>query len=379
MYSVYDYCAMAKDEARVHAYTEALRRHVTPDSVVVDLGTGVGLFAIVAAKLGARRVYAVDLSDAIEVGRELARAAGVHDRVTFMKGSAWELTPAERAHILFYDLRGTSPLFHDNFRLASHARTSWLRPDGVAFPTRDRLVAAVVAAPALWERLTLAKKAVADLGIPTGPIEKVFHGSLHSDRYEPITADDVLTKPFTWAELTYGPPPPKSVAADGSVDVTKSGAAQGICVWFETDVVPGISYDTAPGTQRTYARSFLPFRSEVRLEAGDRVELSLSALTDGSEWAWSHTVVRASGVREPGPRQTTFEGEVLSLDALLGSAPTAKPKLTKEGERALSILSALDGSKTLEEIARTIARGTDEGALSRALNEVRSAARKHAR
>jgi predicted RNA methylase len=379
VYSVYDYCAMAKDEARVHAYTEALKQHITPESVVVDLGTGVGLFAIVAAKLGARRVFAVDLTDAIEVGRELARAAGVEDRVTFIKRSAWEVTPPELAHILFYDLRGTSPLFHDNFRLVHHARTHWLRPDGVAFPTRDRLVAAVVRAPALCERLSLARDAVARLGIPVAPVERIFSGSLHTDRHEPITAEDVLTTSCTWAELTYGQTPPKSVAGDGAVDVTKPGLAQGVCVWFETDVIPGISYDTAPGTQRTYARSFLPFRSEVLLAAGDRVELTLSALTDGSEWAWAHSVIRAGGTREPGPRQSTFEAEVLSLDALLASAPSAKPKLTTSGERARSILDAFDGERSLLEIARSISRGDDEDAVQRALSEVRAVARKHAR
>ncbi len=379
MYGVYDYCAMAKDQARVRAYSEALARTTTKDSVVIDLGTGVGLFAIVAAKLGARRVFAIDLSNAIEVGRDLARAAGVADRITFIQGSAWELTPPELADVLFYDLRGTSPLFHDNFRLVRHARKSWLRPPGVAFPTRDRLIAAVVRAPALCERLDAARKAVAALGIPTAPVEQVFHGSLHTDRNEPITADDVLTEPFTWAELTYGDVPPRGVNGDGSVRVTREGLAQGVCVWFETDVLPGISYDTAPGTQRTYARSFLPFRSPVQLASGDRVEVSLSALTDGSEWAWSHTVVRPSGERQAGPRQSTFQGEVMSLDALLSSAPTAKPTLTKEGARVQGILSAFDGQRSLEQIATDVARGTDEDAVHRALNEVRALARKHAR
>ncbi len=379
VYGVYDYCAMAKDQARVRAYSEALARTTTKDSVVVDLGTGVGLFAIIAAKLGARRVFAIDMNDAVEVGRELARAAGVGDRVTFIRGSAWDVTPPELAHVLFYDLRGTSPLFHDNFRLVRHARSKWLRPDGIAFPSRDRLVAAVVRAPALCNKLLAARRAVAALGVPTGPIDKVFYNTLHTDRHEPIAADDVLTEPFSWAELAYGAVPPRGVSGDGTVRVTRSGDAQGICVWFETDVLPGISYDTAPGTQRTYAHSFLPFRDPQNLSSGDRVEVSLSALTDGSEWAWSHTVVRASGERQPGPRQSTFEGEVMSLDALLRSAPSATPKLTPDGERNRSILSALDGQHSLQQIATDVAQGTDEDAVQRALNEVRSIARKHAR
>lgn len=40
---------------------EALEKHVKPDSVVFDIGTGSGILAIVASKLGAKHVVGVDL------------------------------------------------------------------------------------------------------------------------------------------------------------------------------------------------------------------------------------------------------------------------------------------------------------------------------
>jgi len=54
---------------------------------VLDLGCGTGVLAIAAAKLGARRVVAVDPSpEAVEVTRASARLNGVERRVTTVAG-----------------------------------------------------------------------------------------------------------------------------------------------------------------------------------------------------------------------------------------------------------------------------------------------------
>lgn len=72
MHSIANYGAMIADRVRVSAYADALRRVITSDSVVIDLGTGTGIFALLACRFGARRVYAIEPSDAIQVAREIA-------------------------------------------------------------------------------------------------------------------------------------------------------------------------------------------------------------------------------------------------------------------------------------------------------------------
>lgn len=61
---------------------EALERRVKPADVLLDWGTGSGILAIAAARLGAARVDAVDTDPvAVAVAQENARANGVGDRV----------------------------------------------------------------------------------------------------------------------------------------------------------------------------------------------------------------------------------------------------------------------------------------------------------
>lgn len=66
----------------------ALEERVRPGARVLDLGTGSGILAIAAAKLGAGRVLALDTDpQAVTVARENVHRNGVADRVRVARGS----------------------------------------------------------------------------------------------------------------------------------------------------------------------------------------------------------------------------------------------------------------------------------------------------
>ncbi|MCS7282936.1 MAG: 50S ribosomal protein L11 methyltransferase [Anaerolineae bacterium] len=66
----------------------ALEEHVRPGMRVLDLGTGSGILAIAAAKLGAAKVLALDNDpQAVVVARQNVRRNGVADRVQVAEGS----------------------------------------------------------------------------------------------------------------------------------------------------------------------------------------------------------------------------------------------------------------------------------------------------
>lgn len=66
----------------------AVERHVRGGETVLDLGTGSGILAIAAARLGARRILAMDDDEtAVSVARANVRANGVERRVTVRHAS----------------------------------------------------------------------------------------------------------------------------------------------------------------------------------------------------------------------------------------------------------------------------------------------------
>ena len=108
MYSISNYGAMIADRVRVRAYAEALRQAITRDSVVLDLGTGTGIFALLACRFGARRVYAIEPSDAVQVAREIAAANGFAGRIEFWQALSTDVTLPERADVIVSDIGGDS-------------------------------------------------------------------------------------------------------------------------------------------------------------------------------------------------------------------------------------------------------------------------------
>src|SRR5688572_29166529 len=75
---------------RLAQYSAALAQVIRPGDTVLDLGAGFGILGVLACRAGARRVHAVEASDACAMGREVVQAAQMADRVTFFHGSSFD-------------------------------------------------------------------------------------------------------------------------------------------------------------------------------------------------------------------------------------------------------------------------------------------------
>src|SRR6266511_5050393 len=99
-YSLHHHAGMIRDRVRTDAYARALEEVVRPESVVLDLGAGTGILTLLAARAGARRIFAVEHADIIELARELAVANDLADRITFVQGTSTAVTLPEAADVV---------------------------------------------------------------------------------------------------------------------------------------------------------------------------------------------------------------------------------------------------------------------------------------
>jgi predicted RNA methylase len=153
-YSVADYGAMIVDPVRMDRYVRALERAVRPGAVVVDIGTGTGIFALLACRFGARRVYAIEPEDVIQVAGEIAAANGCADRIEFIQAMSTSVALPERADVIISDLTGALPWFSQHLPSVIDARRRLLAPGGVLIPQRDTAWAAIVTVGELYRRWT---------------------------------------------------------------------------------------------------------------------------------------------------------------------------------------------------------------------------------
>ena len=379
MYSVLDYGLMADDGVRMSAYARAIERAVKPGSVVLDLGSGTGVCALLAARAGARHVYAIDLNPAVWVARDLAKENGFADRISVYESSSFEVDLPEKVDVIVSDLRGQTPLNGNHLAAVTDARARWLRPGGVSIPLRDRLLVAAIESQEMARLLATGWESTGNLGFSVEACRTSVLNSVQDDRRRSLPASAIISTAESWATVEYWSATAADEVYGGTVELTgtRRGTAHGLAVWFAATVFEDITYESAPGQELAYARCFLPFLEPVHLTEKDQLEVSLRADARGERWSWETRVRDRSGAQKAHFRQASFLGMPTSPAALLRSSMSAKPSVSPRGERMRRLLLAMDGRRTVNELVEDLTRELEptDPMRARIAEEIRDAIR----
>ncbi len=85
---------------RLSKMNQAIRAAVKPGDVVVDIGTGIGTYAVMAVRAGASRVYALEPDRVADVAARVFEVNGVRDRVVLLRQRADETDLPEQADLI---------------------------------------------------------------------------------------------------------------------------------------------------------------------------------------------------------------------------------------------------------------------------------------
>jgi type I protein arginine methyltransferase len=313
MFSLFGYRQMAADRVRMAAYAAALARAVRPGCTVLDIGAGTGVMSILAAQLGAGRVFAVEPDRAIRVAMQNAEANGCADRIEFFAARSVDVELPAPADVVVSDLRGVLPLHQEHVAAIADARARLLAPGGVMIPLRDTLWGAVAEAPGLYERY-------APLEVEGVSLDAGRRVTSHLWTRAHLPAGALLTGAARWAEIDYRTVVDANVRGTLRWTAARNGVAHGLCLWFDAELVEGIGYSGAPGgPELVYGHGFFPFPDPVPLQAGDALEARLRADLAHGEYVWSwNTDIRPRRGDPIAFRQSTLRGSLVSLDELPG-------------------------------------------------------------
>ena len=139
------------------AYDAAIRRAITPESLVLDIGAGGGLLALMAARAGARHVYACETRPLIaEKAREIVQANGLADRITIIAKHSSQLRIGEdlprKVDVLVSEIVDAGLIGEGILLTLGHARRELVAENAAIIPRAGTLSAMLVESEALWHQ-----------------------------------------------------------------------------------------------------------------------------------------------------------------------------------------------------------------------------------
>lgn len=352
MYGLLDYGKMMADGVRRRAYERALREVITPGCHVLDVGCGLGIFSLMACRLGAGRVDAIEPNPCIEVARQIIRDNGFSDRVRFFAEPVQEVTLDRPADVMVADLRGVLPMAGHHLTAVAEARQRLLRSDGVLIPQRDELWAAAVEDPQLYDQ-QVRPWLDGDLGFDFDAARRL---TVHGWCKARVAPEQLVTAAASWAEIDYPSRQHADVRGRLELPVERSATSHGLVVWFDCRLTDDVRLSNAPGRpELIYGSAFFPFAEPLAVEPDDLLQVEIDAVLVGAEyvWTWSTRHLRA-GQELASFRQSTFFSVVLVPERLARQSADFRPRRDPEGDVDRYILQLMDGVRSVADISQSL-------------------------
>jgi type III protein arginine methyltransferase len=254
--------AIVRDKPRNRAYEEALARVVTPTSRVLEIGTGSGLLAMMAARAGAAHVFTCEMEPAVALAaRDVIAQNGFADRITVLSKHSSDVDPADiggRADIFVSELISNDMIAEDPLPVLENVIGRLVKPGGAVIPARGR-VRVALGHDARLEARRIGEVSGFDLSpfnLLASPFYQIGVGSpyleLRSDAVDLFDFDFQSGGP--WPELRR------------RVEVqAKGGPINGIVQWIALEMDNIGHYENHPGAgaSSSWAALFHPFPLET--------------------------------------------------------------------------------------------------------------------
>jgi protein arginine N-methyltransferase 1 len=349
------------DQARVSAFCQAVSEVVKPGDAVLDLGAGSGILGLLACRAGARRVYAIEAGEVIELARAICRANGFQDQMVFIKGPSTRVDLPERVDVVLADQIGRFGFDAGLLEYFSDARERFLKPNGVLIPSCLELYGAPVECPELSDRVEFWNESHA--GFDFRPARALAVNTGYPAKFGP---DHLLGPPALLASLDLSRATSPSLYLKARVTTTRGGTLHGIGGWFSARLSERICMSNSPLATHPINRRqlFLPIDHPTAVRTGDQVRIMLHLLTSALAVTWQVEVWgdddnrrdQSQGLKQTRFSQSTLQGILLSQENLRRTQPDFIPQLSPWGEAQRLVLTLCDGQRALSEIEQEVYR-----------------------
>ena len=315
---------------RLTQYERAIAAVVRQGDVVLDLGTGSGLLAVLACRAGARRVYAIEASDAVQIGTLITSTTEFAERIEFVHATSQKVALSEQVDVIVGDIHDTFGFQPGGLASIMDVRDRLLKPGGTLIPQATELMIAPLEAAALYAReIDVWNGCVHGVGLSSIRPFAVSH--VHPGRFD---SDQLLSPAAAIGTLDLARATSLHFSGSAVTTIHRDGIAHGLCGCFVTTLAGDIRMGNVPGDSSTtnFAQAFFPFDQPVSVAAGDEVSISIDS-HDGHIARWRVAISRG------GQRHAQFDHS--TLNGLLVSPASAASRLRRGKPSQLRTLGPL--------------------------------------
>jgi len=341
---------MVFDHVRNRIYEQAIQNAVTQDSIVLDLGAGLGIHGLMAAKAGARKVYLVEPSPAVLAAKDVARANGF-DNVDVINSVIQKAELPEKVDLIISVFTGNFLLTEDLLPSLFYARDNYLKDGGKLIPDAANMLVAPVSMPDFyaekidcWNESEGTKSLLDTYGLNYSKVHpyaqnRMFYGSYNDADHE-FLAEEQSIKPFDFYTE-------RKADCVGQIEFTasKNAPCHGWLGSFNIQLGDTWLSTSSKAEQTHWSQVFFPMKQPIELRAGDRISFDLSRAEFG-DWTWKTTH------NDLAFTQSSFLSRRMEMGQILKQKETYQPSLNNDGQLLAQTLALFDGQHSLEEIAR---------------------------
>ncbi len=268
--------AMLNDEARNQAYQAAIEHRVTPESRVLEIGTGSGLLAMMAARAGAAAVTTCEMVPAIaRKAMKIVAANGYADRIEVLARKSTDLRvghdlprPANLliSEILSEDLLGEGVLLS-----IAHAKRHLLEPGAPMIPQAASIVGALAGGDLLRASCRVERVGGFDLALFND------FAALKVNLPPGGGAPTLLSKSKTLFDFEFSAPLPNQRRRELTFTVTQDELCVGLIQWIRVQLDETIVYENPPTSEGQPSHWNLVlhrFERPLAVKAGQRLQVA---------------------------------------------------------------------------------------------------------
>jgi len=270
---------MLADAVRNSAYQQAIEKVVTPTSRVLDIGTGSGLLAMMAARAGAAHVTACEASSILAATAEkIVAKNNLSDRIRVIAKRSNELIVGEdleeKADVILAEVFDFGLLREGALPTLRHAVSQLAASGAKIIPGSATVKGMLVELPAL--RPVNPIRNIAGFDLSTFDDFRNSYAQIPDLNHEEHRQ---LSDVFTIATYDFAGLSPVA-SLDGEtkqlqVQVNDSGAAQAVVFWFDLELAEGVSLSSGPFEAGSHwGQAVQYFDTDLIVTSGDVVPLT---------------------------------------------------------------------------------------------------------